>query len=155
MASRLKTGVHDLQERGVASVRSAKAQYDASGRFAQMRFWILVLFFLDLSGTVGYVVGAAQGAAAYHAWFQRGFPADMVVVDNATAEVVEDVVIVLDGRWRLRLKRLEVGPNGFEISRDFRDASNQAPAADYKPRQVVLHVDRDAHELTVEDRSGQ
>ena len=62
MASRLKTGVQEIQERGAASIRGAKAQYDASGRFAQMRFWILVLFVLDLSGTVGYVVGAADGA---------------------------------------------------------------------------------------------
>lgn len=120
-------------------LRSQKETYDAGSRFLKMRVWIVGILALDLVLTLSFVLMSGQSFDV-EVWFEPGFPSNMLVVKNQTGDPLEDVTLVLDGRYTLQVDRIEEGPNGFEVNHAFHDAQDSPPVDTYRPAQLELRI---------------
>lgn len=74
------------------------------------------------------------------ATFAEGFPSDLVHVRNLDDAPLDDVVLVIDGRFRTVRAHLPVGTTGFELRREFEDDRGNAPEKGYRPQRLrVVH----------------
>jgi hypothetical protein len=122
-------------------IEELKQRYRDSGRFNQMRLWVVVAFVLDalLSGAV--VLGTTRVTIRAEAWFQKGFPSNLIVVRQLDSRGFEDVEIVLDGgRYKGHVDRITPGANGFALDQQFFDAKESPPPNDYVPRRLTIRV---------------
>lgn len=134
-------------------LRSGKDAYEGASRFARMRLWAIAVFGADVLLVVLFVALSGGRPLDLEVWFQPGFPSNMVVFRNEGREALKDVELVLDGRFRLKVNKLPTGLRGFELNRDFRDATNAAPPDGYRPRVVEVRTPDDAAEIEVEARA--
>lgn len=125
---------------GAESLRKAKAEYDAKGRFQKLRIWIILIFIVDVVGTVGFVASGDSAAGRFEAWFQPGFPSNMVVVRNLGQRSVDDVMLVLDGQFRTKVATLQPGPTGLQIDTEFRDGIGGSPPDSYLPKRLEIRT---------------
>lgn len=151
--SRIAEYLGDAKESLSHAFRSTKDAYDQAGRFARMRLWIMGAFGLDVVLVVALATVIGARAIDVDVWFQPGFPSDMLVVRNEGGDVLRDVQFVLDDRYRLRVDALPLGLQGFEVSRDFRDASGTPPGRGYEPRVVEVRTGGASMRLDVEQKS--
>jgi hypothetical protein len=130
--------LRDAAKSVLSLFRSTREAYEGASRFGRMRVWILAVFGLDVLGVVLFVALASGRPMDLEVWFQPGFPSNMLVIRNEGASALEDVQLVLDGRYQLSVERLAPGLQGFEVNRAFRDASNLAPPEDYRPEELLV-----------------
>jgi len=121
------------------AVRGAKAGYDAGNKYAKLRFWIFGLFGLDVVLTLLAVLVVAGPSLSVTAWYEEGFPSNLVVIQN-NGRVLSDVAVVMDGKYTAQIEELEAGATGLEIDRQFRGPSDTAPERTYKPRSVEIRA---------------
>ncbi len=121
------------------AVRGAKAGYDAGNKYAKLRFWIFGLFGLDVVLTLLAVLVVAGPSLNVTAWYEEGFPSNLVVIQN-NGRVLSDVAVVMDGKYTAQIEELEAGATGLEIDRQFRGPSDTAPERTYKPRSVEIRA---------------
>jgi hypothetical protein len=126
----------------------------APRRFGRGRAGLIALFVLDVVLSVAWVVHATGPASELEAWYQAGFPSNLVVLTNHTDAPMRDLEVVLDGRFLLKIRALMPGPTGFQIDREFRDARRRRPDAGYKPQSARVTVGDDVYELLVVDRDA-
>src|SRR5688572_26482048 len=152
--SRFRSQVLD----GVAStlefLRSTKEAYEGAGRFAKMRIWILVVLLADVIATLVFVVTVGGRAIDVDVWFEQSFPSNMLVVRNESGDELENVTLMLDHRYVLKVGSIAPGLRGFEVNREFRDASGLAPDDAYRPQQLEIRADGDSMIVPVGGRPG-
>ena len=129
--------------------RSTREAYEGASRFGRMRVWILAVFALDVAGVVLFVALSSGRPLDLEVWFQAGFPSNMLVIRNEGSSALEQVELLLDDRYRLKVERLSPGLQGFEVSRAFRDAQDLAPPEDYRPQQVQVTTHGDSVRIPV------
>jgi hypothetical protein len=134
---------------GLFALPGLLARGPAGGR---LRWLIFMALALDLLGAVA-ILTLGPGAEAQSAWVQRGFPHDLVVLEHR-GPALADVTLTLDGRYRLRLERLEPGTHGFELGREFRDDADRAPPSAYRPRALELGFEGERLAMPLEVRGG-
>lgn len=137
--ARKSTGGAALLRDLLDAVRGAKAGYDAGNKYAKMRFWIFGLFGLDVVLTLLAVLVVAGPSLNVTAWYEEGFPSNLVVIQN-NGRVLSDVAVVMDGKYTAQIEELEAGATGLEIDRQFRGPSDTAPERTYKPRSVEIRA---------------
>lgn len=130
----------DFFQSAFGFVRAKKEQYDTGSRFMKMRVWIVGVLGLDVLLTVGFVLFSGS-ALEVSAWFEPGFPANMLVVKNETGDALEEAILVLDNRYTLQVDRIETGVNGYDVNQAFRDEQDFTPPSSYKPAMLELRVD--------------
>lgn len=135
--------------------RSTKDAYDGASRFARLRMGVLAVFAVDVLAVLVFVLGSGGRPLDLEVWFQPGFPSNMLVVRNEGSRPLEDVKLLLDGRYGLEVLSLPVGLQGFEVNRDFRDADNLAPEEDYRPQTLRVETDGDSATFDVESRGEE
>ncbi|MBI3178121.1 MAG: hypothetical protein HYZ27_00580, partial [Deltaproteobacteria bacterium] len=110
------------------------------GRFAKLRIQIVLLFALNLgvAGVVGFA--SRDTALKIEAWWQIGFPSNLIVVQNLSERPVRDVTMVLDGRYTAHVALLKPGSNGLEIEKEFLDAKKFAPLKDEPPKILEIQT---------------
>ena len=133
------TGGRALLRDLLDAVRGAKAGYDAGNKYAKMRFWIFGLFGLDVVLTLLAVLVVAGPSLSVTAWYEEGFPSNLVVIQN-NGRVLSDVAVVMDGKYTAQIEELEAGATGLESARQFRGPSDTAPERTYKPRSVEIRA---------------
>lgn len=133
------TGGRALLRDLLDAVRGAKAGYDAGNKYAKMRFWIFGLFGLDVVLTLLAVLVVAGPSLSVTAWYEEGFPSNLVVIQN-NGRVLSDVAVVMDGKYTAQIEELEAGATGLEIDRQFRGPSDTAPERTYKPHSVEIRA---------------
>ena len=127
------------------AVRGAKAGYDAGNKYAKLRLrdgelvQIFGLFGLDVVLTLLAVLVVAGPSLNVTAWYEEGFPSNLVVIQN-NGRVLSDVAVVMDGKYTAQIEELEAGATGLEIDRQFRGPSDTAPERTYKPRSVEIRA---------------
>ncbi len=137
--ARKSTGGKALLRDLLDAVRGAKAGYDAGNKYAKLRFWIFGLFGLDVVLTLLAVLVVAGPSLNVTAWYEEGFPSNLVVIQN-NGRVLSDVAVVMDGKYTAQIEELEAGATGLEIDRQFRGPSDTAPERTYKPRSVEIRA---------------
>lgn len=137
--ARKSTGGAALLRDLLDAVRGAKAGYDAGNKYAKMRFWIFGLFGLDVVLTLLAVLVVAGPSLNVTAWYEEGFPSNLVVIQN-NGRTLADVAVVMDGKYTAQIEELEAGATGLEIDRQFRGPSDTAPERTYKPRSVEIRA---------------
>ena len=137
--ARKSTGGKALLRDLLDAVRGAKAGYDAGNKYAKLRFWIFGLFGLDVVLTLLAVLVVAGPSLSVTAWYEEGFPSNLVVIQN-NGRVLSDVAVVMDGKYTAQIEELEAGATGLEIDRQFRGPSDTAPERTYKPRSVEIRA---------------
>ena len=120
--------------------RSTKEAYEGANRFARLRIWILGIFTIDVLATLIFVFSVGGRAIDLEVWFEQGFPSNMLVVRNEEGAPLKDVLLLLDNRYRLEVKLLKPGLQGFEVNRQFRDAEELTPSEDYRPRRLEVRA---------------
>lgn len=139
---------------GVRAIfETSKEAYEEASRYARLRLWFLVVFFVDVAAVVIFVASSGGRPLDLVVWFDPGFPSNMIVFRNEGAEPLVDVRLELDGQYRLQVERLPLGLRGFEINRDFRDGSNQPPPDAYRPKVVRVTTADDEARIPVESRT--
>lgn len=133
--SAFKAQLHAL----IDALRRLKAGYEAEDRFSKMRIWVIGAVGADVVLTLLFVVLASGPSLDVRAWYEEGFPSNLIVVQNR-GEVLRDVELVVDGKYRARMPSLAPGPTGLEIDREFRDALDFPPAGTYKPTQLEIRA---------------
>jgi len=145
--SRLESMGDALWDRVQTGVKDARLAYAGANRWARMRLWVLAALGLDAVLTVGAVL-ALSGSPQVEAWFEPGFPADMVIVRNLDDSPLRDVELVIDQRYRHRVALIpEEGTTGFDLRREFEDAKGRGPDQDYVPRSLVVTHSRGRREI--------
>lgn len=123
--------------------RSASEAYEGANRFAKLRIWILGVLVFDLLLTLGAVVFVGGKPIDVEVWFEQGFPSNVLIVRNEGSDPLEDVTMVLDGRYSLTAKSIDTGLSAFEVNREFRDSKQVAPDYSYRPEQIEIRADGD------------
>lgn len=123
--------------------RSASEAYEGANRFAKIRVWILGVLGLDLLLTLGVLIFVGGRAIDVEVWFEQGFPSNVLIVRNEGSDPLEDVTLVLDGRYSLRAKTIDPGLSAFEVNREFRDGSSETPDYSYRPQRLEIRADGD------------
>ena len=128
-----------------------------SGGYAKLRMWIVAAFIADVVLTFGYIAVAGSGgpSAAVEAWFEPSFPSNILVVRNFDTEPIEDVELIVDGRYRAQLSQLMPGPTGLTIDRDFHDGVQATPPATYEPRRLELRTVDDVVQIRITRRGDE
>jgi len=140
--------------RGIASLfKSGREAYDGATRFARLRLWFIAAFAADVIAVVVFVAVSGGRPLDLEVWFQPGFPSNMIVFRNEGTEPLTKVRLRLDDKYVLEVDSLPIGLRGFELNRDFRDASNQPPPDAYRPAKVHVTTADDTAEIPVESRS--
>jgi hypothetical protein len=143
---------------GIASaldfLRSTKEAYEGAGRFAKMRIWILVVLAVDLALTILFVLTVGGKAIDVDVWFEQSFPSNMLVVRNESGDDLEDVTLMLDRKYVLKVGSIAPGLRGFEVNREFRDSTGAAPDDSYRPQQLEIYADGDQMMVPVGGRPG-
>ncbi|MBI4817162.1 MAG: hypothetical protein HY791_12945 [Deltaproteobacteria bacterium] len=124
----------------VSLVRRAKADYDSEGRFAKLRIQIVALFALNLVAAGVVAFASRDLTLRLDAWWQIGFPSNLIVVQNLSDRPVRDVTMVLDGRYTAHVAVLKPGSNGLEIEKEFLDAKKFAPLKDEPPKLLEIQT---------------
>ncbi len=150
LKERLTDGMDSLQ----STVRTTKDAYDGASRFTRMRIWIGTVLAADVLLTFLFVGVVGSQAMALEVWFEPGFPSNLLVVRNQGNDVLEDVFLVLDDRYTLRVPRLDPGPNGFEINREFHDKDDFGPPDDYMPSSLEVVSSNDKMHIQVKKREA-
>lgn len=135
--------------------RQQKETYDGGSRFLKMRVWIVGILALDVVLTLAFVLLSGGRSLDVVVWYKPGFPANMLVVKNETGDVLEDVKLVLDGRYAHQVDRIDRGLNGFDVNQLFRDASDGTPPDTYRPSQLQLVIDGDPVLLPIGAEGGR
>jgi hypothetical protein len=125
----------------------------AADRTGRLRLAILGALAVDVAVALAVAVSVATPPRV-QAWFQPGFPADLVVIENQGG-ALDGVVLELDGRWVARPGRLEPGVRGFEVTREFRAADGDLPPAEHRPRALRLVAEGEDLDLELEPRGGR
>ena len=146
---RLGRAVEDGAYGSVELVKSARADYDSKGRYQKIRVWILFVFALDVLFTVAFVASSDPGSERFEAWFQPGFPSNMVVIRNLGERSADDVLLILDGRFRSKVATLVPGPTGLQIDTEFRDGVGGSPPDSYLPRRLEIRFGDTVAEVRV------
>ena len=143
---------------GIASalefLRDTKGAYEGAGRFAKMRIWILAVLAFDLMLTIVFVLSVGGKEIDVEVWFEQSFPSNMLVVRNESGDNLEDVTLMLDRRYMLKVGSIAPGLRGFEVNREFRDSSGAAPDDAYRPQQLEIYADGDQMVVPVGGRPG-
>lgn len=134
--------------------RSTREAYDGATRFARMRVWILAILAADVCLVALLAARIGSTPLDLEVWYEPGFPSNLLIVRNQEKAALSPVTLVLDGRYELRLERLEPGVRGFEVSREFRDAQQRVPADDYRPATVEVRAAGAEMALPIQRRSG-
>lgn len=129
-------------------LRQTKDAYEGASRYARMRLLILVLLAVDVFAVFIFIATFGSKALEVTVWFEKSFPSNMLIVRNESGDPIDDVKLTLDGRFVRVVKRLEAGPVGFEVSRDFFDPQELTPEDDYQPQVVLLEAD--GEQMTIE-----
>ena len=124
-------------------LRNTREAYEGAGRFAKMRIWIVAVLATDLVATLLFVLMVGGRAIDVEVWFEQSFPSNMLIVRNESDEELEDVTLKLDGRFVLKVSSIAPGPRGFEVNREFRDASGAPPDDSYRPAQLEIEAEGD------------
>jgi len=127
---------------------------DASGRLERLRKLVLGALAAQTLLTLVYVVAASGRDSPFDAWYQPGFPSNLVVVHYHGSRDLPDVRVVLDDRFEATIPHLAPGPNGLQIDRDFA-ADGRAPAADYRPTRLEVRVKDDHYEVPLGIRTAR
>ena len=126
----------------VGGMRSlVRGGFGEGSRHSKKRVLALGIFGIDVIASAFYVFIATRQPIDIQAWFEPGFPSNMVVLRNNEDGALEDVTLVLDLRYSMSLTELEPGISGLEVNREFRDNQNKAPKEDYRPERLIVHVD--------------
>jgi hypothetical protein len=136
-------------------LRDTKEAYEGAGRFAKMRIWILAVLIVDLAATLAFVLMVGGRAIDVEVWFEQSFPSNMLIVRNESGDQLDDVTLTLDRRWVLQVSSLAPGLRGFEVNREFRDASGSAPDDAYRPQQLEIKAGGDLMTVPVGGRPGR
>jgi hypothetical protein len=128
-------------------VKSTKETYEGQSRFMKMRIWIVAVLAIDAMVTLGFVF-VAGGHPNVVAWYQPGFPANMLVVRNEGG-YLKDATLVLDNRYTYAVERIDKGLNGFDVNHAFRDKDDFTPPESYRPRELEIRVKNDAVKVLV------
>ncbi|MFO0722252.1 MAG: hypothetical protein U1E65_00630 [Myxococcota bacterium] len=127
------TLVQDL----VSAIKDAKAGYDRENKYSKMRIWIFGVFGADVVATLLWVFLIAGPSLNVTAWYEEGFPSNLVVIQN-NGRSLSDVSVLMDGKFSAEIEELEHGATGLEIDRQFRGASDTAPERTYKPTTLEI-----------------
>lgn len=141
MSRQDRPGIRELAHEMSDALRRAKAGYDAEDRFGKLRVWIIGAFGLDVLLTVAFVFFVGGRALAVDAWYEEGFPSNLIIIQNEGAPL-EDVELRVDGKFTARVRHLEPGPSGLELDREFRDGNDFPPPASYRPRALEIRAGR-------------
>ncbi|MEM1022243.1 MAG: hypothetical protein AAGD10_19685 [Myxococcota bacterium] len=148
--SRLESIGDALWDRVQDGVTDARQAYAGANRWARMRIWVLVILGLDAVLTVVGVL-AFSASPRVEAWFEPGFPHDMVIVRNLDDSPLRDVVLLIDGRFRHRVDKIPAeGSSGFDLVRDFADGTGRGPDDGYVPQTLVVTHTRGEREIALE-----
>ena len=134
--------------------RSTKEAYEGAGRFAKMRIWILAVLTADLLATMTFIAMSGGRAIDVEVWFEQSFPSNMLIVRNESGDPLEGVTLMLDRKYVLKVSSLAPGLRGFEVNREFRDASGAPPDDAYRPQQLEIQADGDSMIVPVGGRPG-
>ncbi len=134
---------------------TTREAYDGASRFARLRLLVLGVFGLDVIAVILFMAMSGGRPLDLEVWFQPGFPSNMLVFRNEGGEPLKDVHLVLDGKFSLQVLSLPTGLRGFEVSREFRDATDMAPDEGYRPRLVRVTTSDEAVDIRIESRSSQ
>lgn len=129
-------------------IRQTRDNYETGTRFMRMRVWIVALLSIDVIATIAFVVVSGIRTFDVDVWFEPGFPSNMLVVRNQE-QIVSNATLVLDEKYRLSVERIEVGLNGYEVNRAFRDAQDISPPDSYKPRKLEIRFGGGAYDFSV------
>jgi hypothetical protein len=133
-------------------IRQTRDTYEAGTRFMRMRVWIVALLLIDVFATVAFLIFSGIRTFDVDVWFEPGFPSNMLVVRNQESPV-SNAILVLDERYRLSVERIDVGVNGYEVNRAFRDSSDASPPDSYKPQKLVIKFGGGTYDFSVGDKS--
>lgn len=148
----LFSGLGTARRSGVEAVKRAKADYDAETRYAKMRIWIVGALVADVVGTLLFVLLASDAPPAIEAWYQPGFPANMVVIRNQSGAAIREVELLIDDRYRAKMDRLIPGPNGLRFNTDFKDRDDRVPPSGYAPKTLEIRARDEVLRLSLPNR---
>lgn len=123
-----------------AFVGSTKEAYEGANRFAKYRIWILGLFGVDVVATLIFVLASGGRSLDLEVWYQQSFPSNMLIVRSEEDRPLRDVVLLLDGQYRLEVDVLPKGLKGFEVGRDFLNDQRLSPGEEYRPSTVEIRA---------------
>ena len=135
----------------IAALRGVKAGYDRENKYAKMRIWVLGVFGIDVVATLLAVFVIAGPSLNVTAWFEEGFPSNLVVIQN-NGRVLSDVSVVIDGKFHAEIDELDHGATGLEIDRQFRGASDSAPDRAYRPSMLEIRAGSNRVELRLSEK---
>ena len=138
----------------IAFLRDTREAYEGAGRFAKMRIWIVGVLSADLIATVMFFAFVGGKEIDVEVWFEQSFPSNMLIVRNETDDPLEKVKLVLDGKWVLDAGSIAPGLRGFEVNREFRDRSGNAPEDSYRPHLLHIEADGDSMDIPVVQRKN-
>lgn len=119
--------------------------------FARMRFRVFALLVLNLVVVASVLAFVGARALALEVWYLPAFPSNLLMVVNE-GDALDDVVVLLDHRYRFVTESMPPGLNGFEIERRFLDEDGNRPTAGYRPRLVTVRAAGRTMDVVVESR---
>lgn len=110
-------------------------------RFARSRRVVYVAVAANAILAIGLAIGIHLTQPIVEARFDRGFPADLLVVRNLAERPLTRVELELDQTYVYRTEALEPGTRTFDLRRSFRDDEGTPPPIGYVPRRLrVAHA---------------
>jgi len=137
--SSLKERLQEWGETAQDTLRQLRRGYQKANQFARMRIWTVAALIADviLVAIVMLVVGEPR--QLLEVGLQTGFPGDMVIIHNLDDDSLEEVRVVLDGRFEASVPRIAGDQTiGLELIREFRDARGGFPPPAYRPGEAVI-----------------
>jgi hypothetical protein len=139
-------------ERVGSAIQELHTRYKSEGRFNQMRIWVIAAVILDALLTSAFVMSSgSSNPLRIDAWYQKGFPSNLVVIRNDSKRELIDVELEIDGRYHANVDHLTLGANGFSIDQQFLDAQQHAPPAEYRPSTLTVRAGRDEVDIRLRD----
>ncbi len=148
-------GFDDIKRRLDRAFREAREAYRDLGRFQRLRIMIISFLVVDVIATGVFVFMLSLGDGSVAVSYRAEYETRLVVVRNRT-RVLTNAQLVLDGKYRYPISRLEVGPHGIDL-RDFRDPQGLPPDVHYRPQRALLITPQDHFDIVVgaDEASGR
>lgn len=142
-------GWHRAFARIKADLVRIRLNYAAGSPAFKMRIWIVSAFSVDVAATLlFFIIGGSSRALSVEAWYQQGFPSNLIVVRNVGARELKHIDMLLDSHYRAQIEAIGPGAaSGLEIDRAFVDEEQLGPPASYTPKRLRIHSGAHAVEI--------
>ena len=122
------------------------------GKFYYLRRAVWSFLAVDILFTIIFIWSASAPSTDIRIWFETGVPSNLIMVNTFSETPLDEVEIILDGRYYFTKTLLPSGTTGLPLETDFLSTDEVAPVDGYRPRHIELKIGNDSFDFNL-DRS--